>query len=254
MSANKEPGSGFGALNRVVRVTVAAGVARAAVEDDFHHFRLSVHHAHGKVTRIEPRSFRHPYSLCPDAGARLCELVGAALTPRAADVFRLTEPRQQCTHQFDLAAFAVAAAARGSGRCYRARVPDPVEGRTQATLWSNDEKVLVWDVEGYALAGPAPYAGLELGRGFTDWVTKNLDDEEAEAALVLRRGVFVSRGRGMREYLDKQTHAPSRGGCWVHQPGRAEAAKREVGSWRDFSGRAHDLTASDEAWLAFAED
>lgn len=244
-------GSGEGALNRIVRVTVAAGRARAAVEDDFHHFRLNLRHAAGCVVAIEPESLRFPYSLCPAAGERLHELVGAPLLPRASDIFRLTEPRLQCTHQFDLAALAIARAAQGAGVTYRIEIPDPVEGRTRARLWRDGRAVLTWDVEGYAISGPEPYAGRGLGAGFTDWVASRFDEAEAEAALVLRRGVFVSRGRRMLEQLDAQRHAPSYGGCWAHQPERAQQALRMVRSWRDFSGDADELGAGDEPWLGF---
>lgn len=247
------PALASGALHRVVRMAVAAGVSRAVVEDDFHHFRLTVRHAEGLVTETVSEAFRFPYSLCPDAGGRLQELAGFALTPRAADVFRHTDPRLQCTHQFDLAALAIAAAARGSGRAYSVVVPDLVDGRTRAALWSGGRELLSWLVEDYAVIEPAPYAGLGLGQGFTDWVTRNLDVDDAEAALVLRRGVFVSRGRRMLDELDSQKHAPDRGGCWVRQPGRAENASRNVRSWRDFSTDPNMLTRSDDAWLAFAD-
>lgn len=257
MTAGSTPGGATalvpGALNRVVRVAVANGVARAVVEDDFHHFRLTVRHAGGVVESLTSEGFRSPYSLCPAAGERLQELVGFKLTPKATDVFLHTDARLQCTHQFDLAALAITAAARGEGREYQINVPDLVDGRTNATLRSGGRQILSWIVEEYGVVAPAPFRGLALGRGFTDWVSKSLDAEQAEAALVLRRGVFVSRGRRMLEELDAQIHAPDRGGCWVRQPGRAEGARRNVRSWRDFSADPGGLTRSDDAWLAFAD-
>jgi Protein of unknown function (DUF2889) len=243
-----------GSLNRVVRTAVGAGQARAVVEDDFHHFRVALSHDSAAVTGIEAVTLRSPFSLCAAAGERLDEVIGAALTPFAANVFLRTEPRLQCTHQFDLAALAIAAAARGSGRCYRVQVPDPIEGRTHATVSRDGEPILAWDVQDYAIAGPDRFTGIGLGKGFTDWVTRNLDVDEAEAALVLRRGVFISRGRAMRVQLDAQPHARASGGCWVQQPERAASALRNVGSWRDFSADAQLLTLLDEAWLAFGDD
>jgi Protein of unknown function (DUF2889) len=242
-----------GSLNRVVRTSVGAGAARAVVEDDFHHFRLTLRHDGRAVTALEPETLRSPFSLCAAAGERLDQVVGAALTPLAAEVFRHTEPRLQCTHQFDLAALAIAAAARGHGRSYRVHVPDPVEGRTHASVSLDGQLAMSWDVEGYAIAGPARFAGIGLGKGFTDWVTRHLDADQAETALVLRRGVFISRGRTKRVELDRQPHAPTSGGCWVQQPERAASALRNVGSWRDFSAGAQFLTVSDEAWLAFSD-
>ncbi|MGE0741176.1 MAG: hypothetical protein AB7O98_07520 [Hyphomonadaceae bacterium] len=241
-----------GSLNRVVRTATRAGQARAVVEDDFHHFRVSLDHDGERITRIDAEPLRFPFSLCAAAGGELGKLIGAPLSRLAADIFRYTEPRLQCTHQFDLAALAMAAAARGHGRSYRVEAPDPVEGRMRAAVWRDGELVFAWDVAGYSVEGPAPFAGLGLGQGFTDWVTRNLSEDEAEAALVLRRGVFISRGRRIIEELDRSPHAPARGGCWVQQPGRAEQALREYGSPRDFTGRSDELTLSDEDWLRFA--
>lgn len=242
-----------GSLNRVIRTSVGAGQVRAVVEDDFHHFRVTVSHDGAAVTGIEAATLRSPFSLCAAAGERLDEVCGAVLTPFAASVFLHTEPRLQCTHQFDLVALAIATAARGSGRCYRVHVPDPIAGRTHATVSRDGEPILAWDVQDYAIAGPDRFAGIGLGKGFTDWASRNLDIAEAEAALVLRRGVFISRGRTMRVALDAQPHARASGGCWVQQPERAASALRNVGSWRDFSTQAQQLAASDEVWLAFSD-
>jgi hypothetical protein len=251
--AGSEREAKHGALNRAVRIAVAPGAVRAVVEDDFHHFRVALRHSAGSVTEIETESFRFPYSLCPDAGGRLRDLIGAPLTTRASEVFKYTNARLQCTHQFDLAALAIAAAARQRDVSYRAHVPDFVDRRSRATLSRRGACVLAWDVEGYALAGPDHYAGRDLGAGFTDWVANALDEDEAEAALVLRRAVFVSRGRRILPELNLRANARGGGGCWVQQPGRAEVARREHGSWRDFSSAADSLTASDGDWLAFSE-
>jgi len=252
MNTPPTPPSARGSLHRTVRVAVRDGEARAVVEDDFHHFRVTIGHTGGVVTRAEAEAFRFPFSLCPAAGERLGEIVGMTVTPLMADVFRRTDARMQCTHQFDLAAVAVAAAARGTPRRYDIEVPDPVDGSTVATLDRDGTRIMDWRVESYAIAAPARFGGISLGAGFTEWVTANLDVEQAEAALVLRRGVFISRGRAILEALDRAPHAMTTGGCWVQQPGRSRTAMREVGSARDFTGGAHALTAADDAWLAFA--
>jgi len=92
-----------------------------------------------------------------------------------------------------------------------------------------------------------------LGREFTAWVGTSLGAELAEAALVLRRAVFISNGRGRTEELDRAPHAAPRGGCWVQQPERAPLAFRQKGTSLDFSLRPDVLTADDERWLAFEE-
>jgi len=239
------------ALNRVVRIAARPGIVRAALEDDFHHFRVVLRHASGVVTGIEADSPRFPYSLCPVAGLRLRELIGMSLATDMTAVFRIADARDQCTHQIDLAALAVTAAARGTTRRrYDVVVYDPREGEPRRAVLERDGvKLLDWTLDGYAIAAPKPFAGHGLGSGFTAWVALALDAEAAEAALVLRRGVFISSGRGMAERLDAMQSAPVSGGCWVQQSDRAPFAKRQKGSTSDFTGRAELLTSEDEAWL-----
>src|SRR3546814_9230972 len=69
-----------------------------------------------------------------------------------------------------------------------------------------------------------------LGRGFTAWAGTSLNTDDAEAALVLRRAIFISGGRGRTEELDRQPHAVARGGCWVQQPERSEEHTSELQS------------------------
>ena len=100
--------------------------------------------------------------------------------------------------------------------------------------------------------GPAPYAGHNIGSGFTDWTQRSLDIDAAEAALVLRRTVFISSGRGVDLDAPGKTTGPM-GGCWSWQPERARQAIRNIGSAQDFSDRAEVLTLEDQPWLAFED-
>lgn len=240
------------ALNRVIRIAGRPGVVRATLEDDFHHFRVVLRHAEGRVTAVEADSPRSPYSLCPVAGLELRRIVGMVLSEDMTAVFRVADAREQCTHQIDLAALAVTAAARGTTRRrYDIVVYDRRPGEDRHALLSRDGAPLLdWTLDGYAIAAPEPYAGHQLGTGFTSWVAEALDPEAAEAALVLRRGVFISGGRGMAKQLDGYASAPVTSGCWVQQPARAPLAMRQKGSTQDFTGRAASLTQADEAWLA----
>lgn len=239
------------ALNRVIRIAARPGVVRATLEDDFHHFRVTLRHENGLVTGIEAESPRFPYSLCPVAGLRLRDVIGMELTADMTAVFRVADARDQCTHQIDLAALAVTAAARGTNRRrYEIVVEDRREGEPRhALLWRDGVAMLDWTLDGYAIAAPEPFAGRGLGGGFTSWVAQALVAEDAEAALVLRRGVFISGGRGMAERLDAMASAPTTGGCWVQQSDRAPFATRQKGSTQDFTGRAELLTREDDAWL-----
>ncbi|MDB5446991.1 MAG: hypothetical protein JWQ97_2308, partial [Phenylobacterium sp.] len=196
---------------------------------------------------------RHPNALCPTAGLRLSEIVGMPLNAASAAVMEVTDARQQCTHQIDLAGLAVAALAqRRPHRIYQVEVPDRVDGRTTATLKRDGELFLQWELQGPKIIAPEPYAGRDIGTGFTGFA-RGLPLDEAEAALVLRRAVFISGGRMIDLDAPGRTTGPM-GGCWVWQPERAALATRIVGSTRDFTGRADELARDDQAWLAFAEE
>ena len=123
------------AMNRRIEIATRPHEARAVVEDDFHHFRVTLRHADGVVTEALSRALRWPNALCPVAGERLSELVGMPLNASSAAVLGHTDARQQCTHMIDIAGLAVAAAARGiPRRSYAAVVPDRQDGRTHAVL------------------------------------------------------------------------------------------------------------------------
>jgi len=79
------------------------------------------------------------------------------------------------------------------------------------------------------------------------WALQTLSEEEAEAALILRRCTLISLGR--ERDLDRQTHAVPSGLCYSQQPERAEQAIRVKGSTWDFGSSQEKLCASDHDWL-----
>ncbi len=223
---------------------------RAAVEDDFHHFRVEVRCSDGRVEQVGGDAPRHPYTLCKSATAELARLVGMPLSETAHAVTRFTDATEQCTHLLDLAGLAIAAAARGTGRLqYDIVVPQrPHHGRTHPLLWRDGTLVLEWDVADTVIEAPAPYAGIDLRHGMAKWALSTLSSQDAEAALVLRRATVISVGR--IKNLDAQVHAAPNGSCFAQQPRRAEQALRVVGSTLDFSASAKPLCAADAGWLA----
>jgi Protein of unknown function (DUF2889) len=236
----------------VHRPGATAGLARAALEDDFHHFRVAVGHEFEQLVNIRGDAVRHPYSLCPSAADQLPSLVGMPLNRIASAVTRATEASEQCTHLLDLAGLAIAAAASQRGRRqYDIEVPDRINGRTQALLQRDGSPLLAWELQDTTITGPAPYAGLSLTHGFARWALDTLAPDEAEAAIVLRRCAMISLGR--HKNLDAQRHALPTGHCHVQQPQRATLALRVVGSTLDLSTRAGELCRDDTGWLAFAD-
>lgn len=245
-----------GAFHRKValvtrEITPSLWEARGAIEDDFHHFRVLLRAQDGIITGADTTALRNPNNYCAAAGDRLGELLGKPLSNRAASVMGYTDARQQCTHQFDLAAQLVAAISRKRPwRHYEVTVPDRVEGRTSASAKRDGIEVLCWEMEGATIIGPASYAGRSIGSGFTGFV-QTLDEDEAEAALVLRRSVHISMGR--MTPIGTHYRGVPLGGCWAWQPERLDTIVRDLTSRQDFSHRADMLLAEDRQWLAFRE-
>lgn len=224
------------------------GEVRAALEDDFHHFRVWVRHRAGEITAIGGDALRFPYSLCPQACGQLQQLLGMKLDRVAHSVTRQTDASHQCTHLFDLAGLAIAAAARGTDqRRYDINIPQRINNRTRATLIRDGNEDLTWEVNGSMLEGPPPYCGINLREGMARWALNALSEEAAEAALLLRRCTLISLGRAYN--LDEQIHAANTGLCYTQQPGRAELALRMKGSTLDFSHEQLKLCAQDQQWL-----
>lgn len=224
---------------------------RATLEDDFHHFRIELEIRDGVVTAIRAEAPRHPYSLCPAAAEALQALRGSTPSRQAHAVHGIVDASEQCTHLLDLAGLACAAAARGlARRRYDIDMPLRVAGRTRASLARDGVALLAWELQDLTITGPAPYAGVSLRHGMAQWALAHLPEDEAEAALVLRRCAVISLGKG--KPLDLQVHAVPTGACFAQQARRAPLALRQVGSTWDFSERAAALCVDDEAWLRFA--
>ncbi|UZG46063.1 DUF2889 domain-containing protein [Caldimonas thermodepolymerans] len=245
---------GWPVFRRCIRLHVTdveggGGVCvRAALEDDFHHFRVELQTRGHVIEAIRAHALRYPYSLCPSAADSLQRLVGRSLPSRAHALGQWVDASEQCTHMLDLAGLASAAAARGAHeRRYDVVVPLRRNGRTHAWLERDGVPLLHWAVVEFGITGPQRYAGRDLRHGFARWALENLSEEEAEAALVLRRCAVISMGKG--KPLDRQIHAVATGRCYAQQPERAPLALRQVGSTWDFTARRDALCADDAAWL-----
>ncbi|MDZ4101470.1 MAG: DUF2889 domain-containing protein [Hydrogenophaga sp.] len=223
---------------------------RAALEDDFHHFRVDLVVRDGRIVSLRGEAPRHPYSLCPSAADQLQLLIGTAPDASAHAVMRLVDPGQQCTHLLELSGLAIAAAARAlPQRRYDIEVPLRVEGRTQATLDRDGTRLLAWDVQDFDIEGPPPYSGIGLRQGMARWALANLSEDMAEAALVLRRCAVISMGKNRP--LDAQKHARPTSACFAQQQERAPLALRQVGSTWNFTWRPDQLCRDDQAWMDF---
>jgi hypothetical protein len=238
-----------GIYRRRIRVVARGDVVRAGVEDDPHHFRVTLRHDGVRVVEIRGEGVRFPWSACANAAPELEVLRGAALTPRLTAVGALSDPRQHCTHLYDLAGLAMACAARGEPRLqYDIAVPEPILGPTRVTLAKNGAPLLAWDIANGAIQGPEPFTGIALVGKFLGWAEQNLSPELFEAAVLLRRACMIARCRIYS--LDQVPNAAALNGdpnrCFTQQPQRAAGATRMVGTSVDWTDRPEHLLADFE--------
>jgi hypothetical protein len=237
-----------GRLRRAIGIAAEAGEIRAAVEDDFHHFRVRITHRDGIVTDLASETPRTPWTACAHAGDDWSGLIGLPLETSPSAVGRRVEMRPYCTHMFELAGLAMAAAARGvTRRRLDAVVPYGDRRGEPAVVLRDGEEIFAWLTDGQTITAPEPFSGRTIGAGFSAWVEKTFDPDGAEAALMLRRSVFISAGRTMN--LDAVPHAMTANACYTQRPDRAVTAWRIVGSTQDFDDRPQALLADDLAWL-----
>jgi hypothetical protein len=252
--ASTFPRSG-GRLRRLIDLRHEhANLVVAWLEDDFHHFGVSLEHNAGRITDVRMAAPRTPWITCPGAAGPLRALVGKALLRRASDIGGLLDMRQQCTHVFDLAGLAMAhAAQQRPDRRYQAIVedrevlawngPHPILGPTDARLLCNGHEVLAWHIEQGSITAPAEHAGQSLNRGFRAW-SESLDEDQAEYATILRRAQLVAGGRAIDHdqhqsagsYLDEPL-------CYSFQPERSRQALRNEGSTLDYAASSEGMLA-----------
>jgi Protein of unknown function (DUF2889) len=237
------------AYRRRIRVeTVAPGVVVSRLEDDFHFFVVTLRHDGQRVEEVTNSSHRWPWTTCPDAARSLRALTGMPLSRRFTAAGGWTDPKQNCTHQFDAACHAITHAARnGTVRQYDVEVPrrDPATGATSVRLWVDGTPALAWSLTWDGIADPQPpFDEAPWRGGFMRWADTTLPEEDAERAIVLRRAADIGTGRGMD--LDgvpvaSQLPASMAGICYSMQPGVVEVAFRHRGSIRDFASEPDRL-------------
>ncbi len=232
--------------------------AEGWIEDDFHHFGVTITHYQGKVTQVAMTTSRAPWSTCPGASQPLQELVGHSVTKRASDIGKQIDMRKQCTHVFDLTGLLLAHIGntdiRNPHRRYHTVVPDrrinrndyklDNFGRGSAELYQDGHLAMQWEIDGETITAPTEYKNLNLNRGFRGW-TEELPEQEAEHALILRRAIHVATGRAINS--DNYATAAEMAEwdvCHTFQPGVREVAYRNYGSVIDYSKTPEDMLSN----------
>jgi len=222
----------------------------AAMEDDFHHFTVTLRHDGKRVSGLTGETIRFPWSTCPGAAAKLDEFIGAPIRPTPDDPGPKWQITQHCTHLFDIAKFALAQTVRatsgqGGRRQYDILIPDPVDGgSTTGDLWRDGEHLLHWAVEKRTVVSPDSVAGHSL-HGRAEWKPEAIQNADAlEAALMLRRALVIFRGR-ISDYptVTMADQVPNGfGTCFTYQPENA-ADGRWVMDEKDYTKSATPLLA-----------
>lgn len=229
------------------------------LEDDFHHFGVTITHDGGIVTNVEMSSPRTPWATCGGASAPLKALIGKPLITRSSNIGQLIDMRLQCTHVHDLTGLALAHAAHGrQHRRYHVILNDrellPHEGqRTLADfgpgrveLFRDGERVLWWEIDRDRIVAPAAASGQSVQKGFREW-TETMDEEQAEYATIVRRAILVIGGRSMNhdDFINAAAmNMPPL--CHSFQPAQSERAWRHFGNNRNYED-------TPEQMLRFAE-
>jgi hypothetical protein len=229
-----------------------ARTVTAWMEDDYHHFGVTVVHDGQTVLDIHAAAPRYPWSTCPGAADALRALIGKPLISRASDIGLLIDMRTQCTHMFDLTGLALAhAAQRREHRRYEVSMPDRafsgspatgvVFGPTTVTLKQDGQCVMQWGLDGQFITAPPDSAGQSLQKGFREW-TEAMPEQEAEYATILRRAIMVGSGRLIDlSHIETADQLGNPAVCYTFQPERRKIALHEADSIRDHTAGSQEM-------------
>ena len=236
-----DPRYGSGCYRRAI-VLHRDGPSRvhAAVEDDPHAFAVVLEHDGERVVEVSAEARRFPLTTCPEATQELRALIGAPLVDPLRTLGRWANPRQHCTHLFDLAALAMAHVQRPAATCrYDLTIPDAIDGRSVARLDRDGERVLSWTVQDGVIVDPEPFVGQKVFGGFTGWAREALDEQQYEYSFLLQRGLLVAQSRVFDEEkapLGPASLDPMRpDSCYSYSALHASRAWRVPGNRQDFT-------------------
>jgi hypothetical protein len=214
-------------FERIITASATEGHVSALVMDEFHHFEVNILHDDRFVTDISGIGHRVPWTTCPGAIKQLSVFVGVALSPTLVGATHGIDASEQCTHLLDLAKLAVAHATRGGTRLFHVVVsPAAAHEDCTAEIWCNGGRALAWQVSGDQIVGSGPFSGHHLG-GRAVWPDgAAFDRDTLEAAVILRRGVRMFRGR--RQYRPDMVRATDlpflAGACFTFHRDRIDDA------------------------------
>jgi hypothetical protein len=216
-------------MRRLVTLHCEAGRSIGRVQDNVHDFSVTLLHDGVRVTDVEAQAIRFPWTTCPMGTERLKALIG---TPLVGGDREKIDQSLQCTHMLDVAKLALAHASRGGDREYRVQVDaKDAAGECLAVLYRDGRILFQWHIVNRVVVAPEPFAG-HVTSGRSVWSPAvEADDDLREAALVMRRGVFVFLGRGRVRPKDVRANffADMTGACISFHPAQIDRAVRPPG-------------------------
>lgn len=235
------PDYGQGIYRRRIRMWASAGEVRADLFDDYHHMACVLSHDGTIVTAIEADIRRAPFSTCPGASVAAGELIDMPLRAPRRHLYGEGRPQRNCTHIFDLAAFAIAhAAARREAQVLDFIVPDLAAGGAWIEAHVDGEIQHRWKVgPDEIIMLPAEYAGRSMFGGFSRWAETRFHGMALDLALHLQKVVLVARGRRYliaQESENSIRDEPERiGACFTFSEPRFSIAHPNSDYVRDFT-------------------
>jgi hypothetical protein len=243
------PQYGNGTFRRRVRLECMPGKVSAALEDDYHGFRLILNHDGKVITSVTAESLRIPGNTCLEAPALLAGFVGCALTADRFLFRAYAEPRSHCTHLHDLLWLACAQALRyGQSREYDVSVPDRINGRCVAEIRLDGALVHTWLIDAQQIHEPADHHGKPLHKGFARWVPEAFSGDALEAAFVLQMAIFVARAR-RNDVEAMQRDYPA--AAFIREPVCHSFQPQTIIRYVPRLGQMRDFTNSPERLLKF---
>ncbi|GGC27590.1 hypothetical protein GCM10011371_13960 [Novosphingobium marinum] len=214
------------------------------LEDNYHHFGVTLRHEGGVVRAVSSRAVRFPWTTCGGATEVLHAVTGQPLLQRAQDLSRRLGVHDHCTHLFELAALAMSHAARsGPDLRYDASAyHDPkTPERHEVVLRQSGREVQSMEILDRRIAAPSAYAGHHLYEGFREWLA-GLPAEEADRLWILRRVFWLAEG--YLQFKPGEVAADSGMGavCYTFQPERRTIALAS-GTTLDLSDPGIELLA-----------
>jgi hypothetical protein len=195
----------------------------ASVDDHFHGFTVRLDVRAGTVIDAEAGSHRHPWTTCPGALASVGRLRGPVT--EVARTIVGTDRSHTCVHVNDLVWLAA--------RTHEDRRYDVEVTPLGATLRRDRSPHLGWRFEGWVVTSPGPFGGLHVADG--TWAGRlaeaGLDDDEREAARILRRAATVAIGYYDLDWPSYRVAAdlglgPMADSCHTFTRGRSDDARR----------------------------